>query len=114
MNTLPTIENYGEYSSSNYGANSLTVRFSSGLQLWYSYTTIVAFKESWSAPIRVRENDWSKTTGKHLNWIDRGDKKERINGEDFEKELHAVLVKHNLASECTACGQYPCSDHASN
>lgn len=98
MNTLPTISSYGEYSSSNYGANSLTVRFSSGLQLWYSYETIVAFKKDWSSPLVVRQNDWSTTTGKHLNWIDGGDKKSRLKGEDFEKALTETLAAFGLTA----------------
>jgi len=33
----------------------------------------------------VRQNDWGPTTGKHLKWIDGGDKKNRVDSETFEK-----------------------------
>lgn len=91
---LPTITSYGQYSSSNYGVNSLTVSFPSGFSLYYSYDTIVAF--TGKNGLVIRENDWSTTTGKHLNWIDT-DKSKRIKGEEFEKLLQAELVVHGLA-----------------
>ena len=42
-------------------------------------------------PKTVRENDWGPTTGKHLNWIDNGNKEHRISGEEFEKQLAEAL-----------------------
>ena len=55
--------------------------------LYYSYTTLVAFQTL--NKVYVRENVFSTTTSKHLNWIDGGDvtgkKKDRLNEEDFEK-----------------------------
>jgi len=90
---LPTITSYGDYSSSNYGLNSLVVTIGN-LDLWFSYKTIMAFR-TFEDGFHIRENDWSTTTGKHLNWINR-DKSIREDSETFEKNLQQVLKKHNL------------------
>jgi hypothetical protein len=94
MEKVPTIKSYGEYSSENYGVNSLLVSFPCGLRLFYSYTTIIAFCGN-GGELFVRKNDWGNTTGKHLNFINR-DKKLRIDGKVFEKLLEVELLKHNL------------------
>ena len=109
MNTLPTIRSYGEYASSNYGANCLEVSFSNGFTLYYSYSTIVAFRKDYHSPTIVRQNDWSTTTGKHLNWIDGGDKtakRDRLESEQFEKALTDVLTEYNLILADTAREAY--------
>lgn len=88
-----SIRPYGEYSG-NGRANAMQVEVGD-LCLWFSYRTVVAF----SAPgtgIVVRQNDWKGTTGKHLNWIDGGNKKSRLASQDFEKKLSEMLKKHNL------------------
>lgn len=56
-----------------------------GLTIWFSYETPVAFRSADS--FQVRENDWSVTTGKHLNRIDGGNKGSRIPGAVFERLL---------------------------
>jgi hypothetical protein len=97
MNTATkqvSIRNYGDYSSNNYGAHSLEVTIGD-LRLWFSYDTVIAFHVPGQSRM-VRQNDWSSTTGKHLNWIDDGDKKARLPSEEFEKELNATLKKHHL------------------
>lgn len=90
---LPTISNYGDYSSSNYGAHSLKVSFDN-LDLYYSYETVVAFNFN---HLVVSENCWGTTTGKHLNWIN-SDKKERIPRDQFENQLSEVLTKLGLSN----------------
>lgn len=83
---LPTISNYMDYSSSNYGAHSLLVTMGP-LRVWYSYRTPVAFSWMGPAPMVVHQNVWGTTTGKHLNMIDGGDKearKQRVDGEHFQ------------------------------
>ena len=92
---LPTISSYFPYSSKNYGANSLRVSFGN-LDLYYSYETVIAFRAS--GGLVIRKNDWSTTTGKHLNAIN-DDKSRRIDGSEFEKQLKEVLVKYNLSQE---------------
>ena len=56
------------------------------VMLWYSYTTVVAFKVNGFNRV-VHENDWSRTTGRQLNSIDGGGlaKKERVSSAMFEK-----------------------------
>lgn len=80
---LPEISNYGEYSSDNYGAHSLRVDIGP-LTVWYSYRTPVAFHLRGN-PRVVHENIWGRTTGKHLNWIDGGNKKSRVDADEFQR-----------------------------
>ena len=93
MAKLPSFRNYGEYSSSNYGAHSL-VFSTPKIEIYFSYDTPVAFRAAASGLV-VRQNDWHTTTGKHLNWIDGGSKEAkaaRIPGAEFEKRLAAELA----------------------
>jgi hypothetical protein len=92
---LPSFQSYGNYDSKNYGVNALQF-FYPGITLWYSYKTIVAFKTEKDGLI-VRQNDWSTTTGKHLNAIDGGDsdaKKDRLPGEEFTARLQAAIARN--------------------
>ena len=82
---LPSFETYGNYSSSNYGANALKF-YTDKATIYFSYKTPVAF-HTFETGLVVRENDWGPTTGKHLNWIDGGNKESRIDGETFEAML---------------------------
>ena len=91
---LPTISSYGEYKSGNYGVNSLMVSIGA-LTLYFSYNTIVAFSTPQTGQ-KVRQNDWSTTTGKHLNWIDGGDKKGRLPSAEFEALLNTELTRYGL------------------
>jgi hypothetical protein len=59
-----------------------------GNSFWFSYEILVAFQHGYG-DIIVRQNDWSTTTGKHLNAIDGGAKKARLPAADFE----AAFVK---------------------
>lgn len=92
--TRVSIKSYGDYSSDNYGAHSLQVNIGN-LELCFSYRTVVAFATP-STGLRVCENHWGTTTGKHLNWIDGGDKKSRIPYSQFQQELQQVLERHSL------------------
>lgn len=86
---IPVIENYGKYSSDNYGAHTLRVRLDT-ITLYYSYNTVVAFK-SWKSGLVVCENVWGPTTGKHLNWIDPY-KNYRVPHSLFQKRLEEALA----------------------
>jgi len=88
------INKWNYISSSNYGAHTIAVTIG-GLTLWFSYDTVIAFRPP-GGGIRVCENIWSVTTGKHLNSIDGGRKKERLSWEEFDKELTKTLKKHKL------------------
>lgn len=91
---LPKISSYGEYSSDNYGAHSRRVELAN-ITLFYSYDTIVAYRDAEDGLI-VSENQWSTTTGKHLNWIDGGDKKSRKPAFVFSEMLAAACKRHNI------------------
>ena len=86
------IWNYGEYSSNNYGSSRAVDV--GNLRLYFSYDTIVAFTSP--KGLRVIQNCWGPTTGKHLNAIDNGDKKSRLSPEQFEQELTDLLKSYNL------------------
>lgn len=80
---LPKINSYCRYSSDNYGAHCLCVEIND-VTVWFSYKTPIAFQVGCN-PRVVHQNDWKTTTGKHLNAIDGGDKKNRVDGATFEK-----------------------------
>jgi len=93
---LPTISGYYPYSSQGYGANALKVNFDN-LTLYYSYETVIAYSSP-SEGLVCRVNDWSTTTGKHLNQI-QADKTKRISGVEFEERLEKELIKFGLSKE---------------
>jgi hypothetical protein len=68
----------------NLGAINFNCVEQGGLTIWYSYATPVAFEKD--GKFHIRQNDWSKTTGKHLNEIDR-DQSKRISGDEFMRLL---------------------------
>lgn len=83
---LPSISNYGQYSSDNYGAHTLRVDVGP-LTVWFSYRTPVAFRAPGVGKV-VRQNEWGPTTGKHLKWIDGETSKtanNRVTGERFSQ-----------------------------
>lgn len=69
------------------------------LELIFSYKTPVAFRLGWG-PYVVRQNDWSTTTGKLLNEYEP-DKKARVTGEEFVKQLEAILSKIQMTDGVT-------------
>lgn len=88
--SLPTISNYGNYESSNYGAHTLQVSFDKFI-LYYSYKTIVAYYDDTDGLVCC-ENVWGVTTGKHLNWI-QSDKKKRVKFDEFNNMLNNMLER---------------------
>ena len=87
-----SIDSYGDYSN-NHGTNAMLFQ-ADDLVVYLSYRTPIAFKYPGKG-LTIRENDWGRTTGKHLNWID-SDKSKRIPGVEFEKKLEALLKEKNL------------------
>ena len=65
--------------------NCYFVQEKPNLKVYYSYTTPIALEID--GVLKVSQNQWSKTTAKHLNWIDDGNKKDRLKPEEFEKLL---------------------------
>lgn len=87
---IPAFESYGDYSSDNYGAHTLVFTDHRMRRFYFSYRTLVAVyfpSNGWL----VRRNVWGTTTGKHLNWIDRGNKADRVDSEEFESTLAAWI-----------------------
>lgn len=88
--------NYGKYSSENYGAHSIAIKLGAR-KVYFSYDTLVAFKgydSKGNYYFCVHKNEWGNTTGKHLNIIDGGTpeaKKQRLNEEEFSKQLNKFL-----------------------
>lgn len=93
MTDLPSFNTYGNYSSDNYGAHAMHFIDGKDCEYWFSYQTLVAFRGP-SGKRYVRQNDWSTTTGKHLNAIDGGNKKDRLPaqafGEAYRREFGKV------------------------
>lgn len=85
--------NYGNYSSSNYGANSIAIKIGTRT-IYYSYDTVVCFCGTNSRGQYfncVIKNYWGATTGKHLNAIDNGAKEKRLSKEEFNRQLLKFL-----------------------
>lgn len=75
----------------NYGAHMLKIE-TDGIELWYSYETIVAYTDNQDHLV-VCENCWTNTTGKHLNWI-MSDKKSRTKSDKFQEMLKDAIARH--------------------
>lgn len=88
----PRIFNYGNYSSNNYGS-CRGVEIGS-LTLYFSYDTVIAFSSPKTGLV-IRQNSWGVTTGRHLNAISEN-KKIRINGDEFQKQLESLLEHYQL------------------
>ena len=71
--------------------NTLTTFFADSMTLWFSYTTLIAFRVG--AKKVVHKNIWSKTTGRHLNSIDGGDNENRVNAETFARKWQELTSK---------------------
>jgi hypothetical protein len=91
---MPSISSYGQYSSGNYGVHTQRVDIGD-LTLWFSYKTLVAFQFTGKGRT-VTRNYWSTTTGKHLNWIDGGNKANRVDAETFAEKWKEMAESCNL------------------
>lgn len=65
------------------------------LDLYFSYATLVAYTDPEDGKV-VSENHWSQTTGKHLNYVDGGNKKDRLPAQKFDAKVGAMLKRHGL------------------
>jgi hypothetical protein len=65
--------------------NCYFVQEKPNLKVYYSYTTPIALEID--GVLKVSQNQWSITTAKHLNWIDDGNKKDRLKPEEFNQLL---------------------------
>lgn len=73
----------------NVKPNFNRVDFADGRFVWFSYQTPIAFGGN-KGLVTIRQNDWSTTTGRHLNHI-CSDKTKRIPGDKFEQLLAEFL-----------------------
>ena len=65
--------------------NCYYVQEKPNLKVFYSYSTPVALEID--GKLYVSQNRWSITTAKHLSWIDNGNKKDRLNRDEFNQLL---------------------------
>lgn len=89
-----SISSYGNYANDNYGNNTIKVNVETAT-FYFSYQTCVAF-HTYQTGLVVCENVWSTTTGKHLNWIDGGDKEGRLPYREFQAQLAEVTSNFSL------------------
>ena len=69
--------------------NFAIVVMNNGMEVAFSYETPIGFELDgrWY----VRTNAWGATTGKHLNFLDGGNKANRLDGQEFTDRLHGLL-----------------------
>ena len=72
------------------GPSSMRFRDARGATYYFSYSTLVAVR--YGGELLVRRNDWSTTTGKHLNAIDDGDKASRLSRDAFMAAVTELLA----------------------
>lgn len=66
--------------------NMHQVEDAKGNMLYFSYETLIGFRAvKADNKTFVIQNQWRQTTGKHLNYLDNGDKKTRLSPEKFEE-----------------------------
>ena len=73
-----------------YTVNTATLELPA-ITIYFSYETPIAFNDYDGEGFVIRENDWSTTTGKHLNAID-SDHSVRIPGDKFNELLEEALA----------------------
>jgi len=66
---------------------NLYCHFVEGRQLFFSYQTLVAIDNL------ISVNDWSRTTGRHLTWINPN---KEIRVDDFEAQARKILSSMDL------------------
>jgi len=86
------IPEFYPYTSS--GINSLAFKMFPKITLYYSYETVIGLRVG--GVLITRENIWGATTGRHLNFLDGGDKASRLPAEEFKNRLQAVLSLEHL------------------
>ena len=69
---------------------NLYSHFVEGRQLFFSYYTLVAIDNL------ISVNDWSRTTGRHLTWINPN---KEIRVDDFEAQARKILSSMDLLVE---------------
>jgi hypothetical protein len=68
------------------------------LSVYFSYSTVVAF---WTprTGLKIRENDWGATTGRHLSAIESmhgADREDRVKGSEFDELLNQIQLTYEV------------------
>ena len=66
------------------------------LTVWFSYRTPIAFRTPDTGRI-VCENVWSKTTGKHLSWLDGGDREAKARR--YRRDAFLIAMEAAVAGD---------------
>jgi hypothetical protein len=64
----------------------------------FSYETPIAYTAAKYGHWVVRKNTWGATTGKHMNYLDGGNKSSRVSSEEFVDGLNQLLGLRQLAN----------------
>ena len=83
MSALPSIEHPT-------GRDNFTIVTIGETDYVFSYRTIIGFRTWGSGGWILRENVWSSTTGRHLNYLSE-DKRSRLSADEFARTLSAYL-----------------------
>ena len=94
----PSISWYGNCQSRSGKINATVIVIPDVTTFWFSYQTLVAFLHP-ERGLVVHKNDWGPTTGRHLSWIDGGEKHKRVDHETFMnllRDLDAATMRQTL------------------
>lgn len=80
---------YGNYKSDNGKCKAVQL---GDVTLYFSYETLIAFE---GPELVISENVWSRTTGKHLNWISR-DKDKRVPYSKFKERARGIVERYGI------------------
>ena len=84
------------FSMSNLGRGNNGKHIEIGnIEIFVSYSTVIAYRTP-NEGLVARENDWSTTTGQHMNAVPGNTKEDRISGPDFEERFSKMLEDYGL------------------
>ena len=78
---------YGDSASAKNNAKMIKLN---GMTFYFSYETLVAVHTG--KELKVVQNQWGPTTGKHLNKIDGGDKTHRLEKHKFDEFVQTISM----------------------
>lgn len=76
---------YGDSASAKNNAKMIKLN---GMTFYFSYETLVAVHTG--KELKIVQNQWGPTTGKHLNCIDGGDKANRMEKQQFDEFVETI------------------------
>lgn len=81
---MPELQPYGTYRSPA-GQVKASMIVLGPVKIWYSSRIPIAFQIN-NRRIYVRRNIWGRATSRHMWWIDRGRRRNRLSQADFQRE----------------------------